>query len=126
MRYIKLFELFENHGSYEELSFSDWTDLAICRISISRSTVNKLKEYLLPYNDQFWKKTNRTYIPGSGNNKSYFFKYKEIEIIVHECPDEWYAVALQKGDGDSESTEKLYYKCDQVEGITDMLKDNDI
>lgn len=108
MRYLKLYE--DKNISYQNISYLDWSKKIDDIIDVNEWTKKEIKERFT--NEfEYIKKSGAGYIILRNKSLTSF-------ISICEYPDDWYYVNI-----DIEYNKNNYYKCDQLEGLINLIND---
>ncbi len=132
MKFIKGFNESKNPSIfYKVVSESDW-DFCGTEVMINPSIIGKLKG-VLP-SDVKINYNSVSDIRGSSrfrlfrSIKTNHFHKKEINILVKHLEDEWFVLRMAisiyakiSDDSEDEKVTTMYFKCDQFEGLTELL-----
>lgn len=125
MKYLKLYE---DHGKlyYGSLTKGGLYDFGYINniINIDQSVVNSVKDLITELGLGFTVSVPSTYL----TRKKYIrillpdsFSSRENEIKIQQFDDEWFNIDFSSSPF---SLLYRYYRCDQVEGLLQCLKDN--
>jgi hypothetical protein len=127
MRHIKLFEIFGKDDYYSESSGEEFINLEL--VDASKEVYDKLIEMR---DRKVWGiyRVGNIIVRRMGRESFISINIWRVdeqtdETIVWriwECSDEWFFVEVR----DTQSSISLYYKCDQFEGLVELLKDKGI
>lgn len=105
---------------YEKIEYNEYLDLLINSISMSNSRIDKLRRLLPMFDISISKesdyRTLRNVSLGIIDKK----KFTKQSLRLTELVDEWFIVGLLLYGENSQ------YKCDQFDGVLELLKDKKI
>ena len=136
MKHLKMFEGFDDDkkGYYEEILFDEFMTyvresinidpkyLGIIRNNISNWTSCRIGNNGFHYSNSTPAKVIEFKIPNEGFGPTY-------PSLIFEIPDEWFLVFLKEnndhtvGGHFSTTLDSSIYKCDQFDGVIELLKD---
>jgi hypothetical protein len=111
MRHIKLFEGFEKSEYYQEIDSDDFVDELNERVDMSNVIINRIGELLSGWD-----------IDVDNLDIVYAWDENRHEIKIFEVSDEYYYIYINNYEDDYTT----YWKCDQFEGLEELLKDKGI
>ena len=111
-----LFENFSENEYYQEIDFDTWRLGAGKFIDIDTNKVKELDNFFRDELNSKGKESGEYYTKGR-IIRSYTIHNNNGYIIIHEFPDEYLYVVIDKNN-----TSK-YYKCDQLDGLLKCLED---
>ena len=126
---IKLFEAFNKDEYYKEISLEEWENCDYT-IPFTEEDMKKLKELIEGM--EMYPSSIKEYRWSEEGYWLYIELKRGIGVGISLIPDEWYIVNIDnntnfRGDDlyhrGSSYRKNEYYKCDQFEGILELLKD---
>ena len=129
MKYIKLYEGYIGYTEISDIEWSKYTgyyhgidkddkeesDFTLTEISYLRDNIKDKYSGVIDY--EFT--SPKVFKYSSIHIKSFF---ADLDILLDKYNDEWYLVRFIRRVGDRFT----YYKCDQWDGMLNLLKDKDI
>ena len=130
MKYLKSFESLDS-PQYEIIEYEQFTNEFHKLINFS--CMDKMLKLLKPFDiDRDYEVPtfyNGLWVTrGSFTFKITFHKNEteDVDMDIYEMNDEWFFVRLDPRSSRTESQFSVYYKCDQWDGVVQLLKDKKI
>lgn len=120
MKYLQIYENFDNVEYYEEISIYTFIDLRNKSLDIDEAEFDKIKSVIGEFNPENLKiKIWPDFAKEQGVKKDvcvqFYIPNKGTWCYIHILSDEYYIIHITNKEG--------YYKCDQLEGLEKLLKD---
>ena len=120
MKYLQIYENFDNAEYYEEISIYTFIDLRNKSLDIDEAEFDKINSVLSEFNPNALKiKTWPDFVKDPNIKRDVYVQFyipnKGTWGYIHVLSDEYYIIHITNKEG--------YYKCDQIEGLKKLLKD---
>jgi hypothetical protein len=121
MKWMKLFEGFENGDLFQYIDNGDYWDNQDSRIEMSSSTIRIISELFNNWDIEIGDDNDVIYL----DNVDIPIKNYRYEIRLYEVYDEYFYINITRCYHNGGSF-NISYKCDQFEGLVELLKDKNI
>lgn len=146
MKYLNYFRENNSSDSYREISIDEYNKLfrdddfgddedpdQPNYLSFTKNELDYIKKLVLHSNKNvFYDKTISLYYPPISNEVFTLLNRPDLQLAIRKFNDEWFSVMimilpsadkLRSGNYQFDDFKYEYYKCDQLDGIGDLLKD---
>ena len=120
MKYLQIYENFDNAEYYEEISIYTYIDLRNKSLDIDEVEFDKINSVLSEFNPNALKINTWPDFVKDPNIKrdvcvQFYIPNKGTWVYIYILSDEYYIIHITNKEG--------YYKCDQIEGLEKLLND---